>query len=558
MAERAGAPTQPMRLGRYVLLDAIAWGGMATVYVGKLNGPEGFRRTVAIKRPHPHLARDAEFAAMFLEEARLAARVRHLNVVPTLDVIDEGGEVAHVMEYVEGASLAELARQAGVMHHLPPVGIVARVVADLLEGLHAAHEAKDERGQPLGIVHRDVSPQNVLVGVDGLSRVLDFGVAKATSRQNYTGDQRIKGKLAYVAPEYVNGQPADRRSDLYSAAVIFWELATGQYLFAGQTEQETLSNILMQPPRALRQLRPDAPPALAAIVERALARDPDQRHPDARSFARDLKGAIELASHEDVGAWVRALAAEPLAVNAAILARAEAVMTSGVHPAPAPAPAADPPSSAKTLVLAPSPQPAPTPPVAQPPPPPEARGPESSDGAPPAAFAIADAPSRGMTLRGLSSQPALGPAQRSGPGLPLFAIGLAASVAMGAGLAHFWQGNLPLENAIPKASAARPLSSELAVAPPPPEPAAAAPPVKPTSTGSGAAPGASARTAASPPSAQPAPPASPAQPRKSATPPPPPPKPKPPAKQGPGTNATCDPPFTYDAAGIRRIKPQCL
>jgi eukaryotic-like serine/threonine-protein kinase len=515
---------------------------MATVYVGKLYGPEGFQRTVAIKRPHSHLVRDPEFAAMFLDEARLAARVRHMNVVPTLDVIDEGGEIAHVMEYVEGASLAELARFATESGQKPPLAIVARVVADVLEGLHAAHETKDERGQPLGIVHRDVSPQNVLVGVDGLSRVVDFGVAKAAGQQHHTATGRIKGKLAYVAPEYLGGQPADRRSDLYSAAIIFWELATGQWLFAGQTEQETLSNVLMQPPRPLGASRPDAPLALSAAVDRAIAREPERRYQDARSFARELKAAIELASHDDVGAWVRSLAAEMLAANAAIVERAEAAFAA-MQPTLAAPPAAktDPPPASLQ---------------------PEAAAPSSAA----VPFLIADGPSRGLTLRGLASPHGQTQSHKRpapAPKLLLFFCGLAASIALGAGLAHLWQGRAlareSLASTLPKA----PLPAASAPAPEVPAPAesktAQAPPAaKPDADD---APPAAASVAAIQAPSAPSPPraAAPSPPRAAAPSPPPAAKrPGPKPKKREGSNASCDPPYTYDAAGIRHIKPQCI
>src|SRR5262245_51026591 len=169
-------------IGRYALHGELASGGMATVHLGRLLGPVGFSRTVAIKRLHAQYAQDPEFVSMFLDEARLAARIRHPNVVPTLDVVATSGELFLVMEYVPGESLSRLARAArDRMERMPP-RIVSAIMSGVLHGLHAAHEAKSERGEPLGIVHRDVSPQNVLVGTDGVARVLDFGVAKAAGR----------------------------------------------------------------------------------------------------------------------------------------------------------------------------------------------------------------------------------------------------------------------------------------------------------------------------------------------------------------------------------------
>src|SRR5688572_18113877 len=181
------------------MFDEIAAGGMATVHLGRLLGSAGFARTVAIKRLHPALAKDEDFVTMLLDEARLASRIRHPHVVPTLDVIAENDEVLLVMEYVQGESLSRLMR--AVRPAPVPLPIAIAVGIQMLHGLHAAHEAKTEQGQNLHLVHRDVSPQNVLVGIDGIARVLDFGVAKAAHRAQTTREGQIKGKLSYMAPE---------------------------------------------------------------------------------------------------------------------------------------------------------------------------------------------------------------------------------------------------------------------------------------------------------------------------------------------------------------------
>src|SRR5258708_3975182 len=196
---------------------------MATVHFGTLLGPVGFSRTVAIKRLHEQFAKDPEFVSMFLDEARVAARIRHPNVVQTLDVVATEGQIFLVMEYVQGESLSHLVRATRKRGKKIPPKIVATVLAGALHGLQAAHDAKDEHGAPLGIVHRDVSPHNVLVGVDGVSRVLDFGVAKAAGRLQSTRQGQLKGKVAYMAPEQVRGAAVDRQTDVYSAAVVLWE-----------------------------------------------------------------------------------------------------------------------------------------------------------------------------------------------------------------------------------------------------------------------------------------------------------------------------------------------
>ena len=199
---------EPIVVGRYALFDEIASGGMATVHLGRLLGPSGFARTVAIKRLHPQFAKDPEFVAMFLDEARLAARIRHPNVVSTLDVVARRRRALPRDGVRRRASRSRGSREVAraTASDRSRCRSSARSIAGVLHGLHAAHEATSERGEPLGIVHRDVSPQNVLVGVDGVARVLDFGVAKAAGRVQTTRDGQIKGKLAYMAPEQLTGK----------------------------------------------------------------------------------------------------------------------------------------------------------------------------------------------------------------------------------------------------------------------------------------------------------------------------------------------------------------
>src|SRR5262249_31177054 len=251
-------------IGRYVIHDEIAAGGMATVHLGRLVGPIGFSRTVAIKRLHPHLAREPDVAAMFLDEARLAARIRHPNRVAALDVVDLDGELLLVLDYIHGESLARLMRARA--SPLEP-RIASAILVGILEGLHAAHEAKNERGEPLGLVHRDVSPQNVIVGVDGIARVLDFGVAKAAGRVQTTRDGQIKGKIAYLAPEQLNGE-VSRQSDIYAASVVLWETLTGDRLFSAENPGELLTQVLSRPIRPPSEIVSEIPKALDAIVLR--------------------------------------------------------------------------------------------------------------------------------------------------------------------------------------------------------------------------------------------------------------------------------------------------
>src|SRR4051812_28145233 len=301
----AADPRGPLRVvGRYALYNEIAAGGMATVHIGRLLGPVGFARTVAVKRLHPQFAKDPEFVSMFLDEARLAARVQHPNVVATIDVVATDGELFLIMDYVRGESLSKLirtARKAG--EHVPP-RIAASVMCGFLHGLHAAHEAKNERGDRIDLVHRDVSPQNVLVGADGIPRVLDFGIAKAAGRIQVTRDGQIKGKLAYMPPEQLSGRELTRAVDIYASDVVMWEMLTNERLFKGETEGETLAKILRDPVVPPSAVVPSVPKAFDAPLLRALSRDASKRHLTARELAFELEKCVGVASATEVGEWV--------------------------------------------------------------------------------------------------------------------------------------------------------------------------------------------------------------------------------------------------------------
>ena len=240
-----GSPlAPPLQIGRYELHGEIASGGMASVHYGRLIGTGGFQKTVAIKRLHRTMARDESFKKMILEEGSLAARVRHPNVVPPLDVLAEGGELLLVMEYVHGESLSRLLRAAWKSAEQVPLPVGAAILSNVLHGLHAAHEARDEAGKPLDIVHRDISPQNIIVGADGIARVIDFGIAKAVTSEEMTTQGTIKGKVPYLSPEQLEGEQATRRTDIYAAAVVFWEVLANRRLFNGADDGEILRQIM--------------------------------------------------------------------------------------------------------------------------------------------------------------------------------------------------------------------------------------------------------------------------------------------------------------------------
>src|SRR5579872_3882810 len=314
----------PRTVGRYTIFDEIASGGMATVYIGRLTGSGGFARTVAIKQLHPQFAKDPEFVSMFLDEARLAARIRHPNVVPTLDVVASRGEVFLVMEYVQGESLSRLARALSRRGERVPLPVLLRVMADVLQGLHAAHEARDERGAPLNVVHRDVTPQNILVGIDGVARLLDFGVAKAAGRAYTTREGQIKGKLAYMAPEQIMGSGVSRATDLYAASVVLWEMVTGERLFAGGSEVDVVAKLLgrkIEPPRSLV---PELPQALDELVMKGLAAKVEDRFATARDMCMALGTCgVNEAPAIAVGEWVERIAAQALADRMAKIASIE-------------------------------------------------------------------------------------------------------------------------------------------------------------------------------------------------------------------------------------------
>lgn len=315
----AKSATEPVyqRLGRYEILGEIASGGMATVYLGRVIGAKGFSRLVAIKKLHPHLERNEEFVAMFLDEARLAARIRHPNVVPTLDVEDQDG-LYIVMEYVEGDRLLELIKHAARKGERIPMPIALRIAFETLSGLHAAHELVDDDGKPLNIVHRDVSPQNVLVGIDGVTKLTDFGIAKAESRLTHTREGQLKGKIAYMAPEQTIRGPnnIDRRVDIFAAGILTWEMLTGRRLFRGETDVQILNALLNDPIPRPRSVNPEIPEEIESVVMRALERPVEHRWPTAADFAEALEKASAtvggLASTRTVAQYVQQVAGPKL------------------------------------------------------------------------------------------------------------------------------------------------------------------------------------------------------------------------------------------------------
>ena len=316
----------PQVVGRYEIYGKIASGGMATVHFGRLLGGGGFARTVAIKRLHPHLAEDPAFCASLIDEARLAARIHHPNVVPTLDVVTDEEELLLVMEYVRGESLAQAMQSLVGRGDRLPVPIASAIAVGALSGLHAAHEATSDVGQPLHLVHRDISPQNILVGIDGLARVIDFGVAKAAGRLQTTRGDVVKGKFAYMAPEQLAARKLTRTADVYAMGVVLWEMLACRRLFDGADEAALMGALFAgakEPPSVHASGLPGLSPALDAVVMKALASASADRFATAQEMAEALASVAPPALPADVGAWCAEVARESLAKRAAAVAEIE-------------------------------------------------------------------------------------------------------------------------------------------------------------------------------------------------------------------------------------------
>ena len=309
-----------LRAGRYEILRPIATGGMAKVHLGRAVGAGGFERQVAIKTMHPHLAEQGDFVAMFLDEARLSARVHHPNVVATLDVQQDDEGIFLVMEYVDGFALQAILVAAREEALPLPFGLTLRIFLDTLAGLHAAHELTDGGGVPLQVIHRDVSPHNILVGVDGAARITDFGIARAAVRLSSTREGHLKGKMRYMAPEQFGGGELDRRADLYAAGAVLWEMLAGRGLVRGEDEGACLMEIGRLDKESPRASNPDVPEPIAAACLRALCLDPGERYATAAAFAEALEGAaaeagVVVASPREVSLFVRALQARGVAIT---------------------------------------------------------------------------------------------------------------------------------------------------------------------------------------------------------------------------------------------------
>ena len=277
--------------GKYRIVLPLGQGGTSDVYLAIADGPGGFRKLAVLKMLRKSLSGDAEFRAMFLGEARLAARLHHPHVVQTYEVLEEPAGPVIVMEYLDGQPLSELIVR-GREGNAFPLGMQLCALIDALAGLHAAHELADYDGTPLGVVHRDVSPHNVFVTVEGQAKVLDFGIAKLTRSLVETEVGTTKGKLRYMAPEQIAGGKLDRRADVYAAGVMLWEAIAGERMWKGMDEVEIRRRVGAGELPVVRPCREGLPEALLASCRRALALAPAERHPTALALAEELERAL--------------------------------------------------------------------------------------------------------------------------------------------------------------------------------------------------------------------------------------------------------------------------
>jgi serine/threonine protein kinase len=316
---------EPVKFGDYTLLHRVAAGGMGEVLLARQTFAEGVERYVAIKRVLPELSNRDDFVDMFLDEARLAAQLRHSNIVQILDVGLCGDQYYLAMEFLEGRTLRHIMARLARRQRAMPEAFAVKIIHEAAEGLHYAHEIEDAKGEPLNVIHRDVSPQNIFVTFQGTTKLLDFGIAKAEARVAHTTTGTVKGKCAYMPPEQVQGRPVDRRADVFSLGIVLWEVTTGSRLFRRDNDLLTLSAVAacdVPPPSSIAEGYPEE---LEAIVMRALAREPEQRYPTCSDLQEDLEQFMSSQGHivtpRRIGAWVQELFDDQPQTVAALLAQ---------------------------------------------------------------------------------------------------------------------------------------------------------------------------------------------------------------------------------------------
>jgi serine/threonine-protein kinase len=308
--------TDDLIFGKYAIIRRLALGGMGEVFLARQTGVAGFNRLVILKSLLPELAEQPGFVDQFLDEARVAAKLNHPNIVGIFEVGLWNGTYFIAMEHIHGEDLARLQKAAARQQVGIPFQVSARMILDAAQGLDHAHYATDEDGSPLHIVHRDISPQNIMVRGDGVTKVVDFGIAKATNRETRTATGMLKGKLQYMPPEQVRGEPVDGRADQFALGVVLWELTTGRRLFKGGNELETLEKLLKEPVPAPSTLVDGFPPDLEAVIMKSLARDQSFRYERCSEMADELRSYLESCSrkveHQQVSEFVKTVLGEEL------------------------------------------------------------------------------------------------------------------------------------------------------------------------------------------------------------------------------------------------------
>ncbi|WP_141619800.1 serine/threonine-protein kinase [Myxococcus sp. AB036A] len=344
-----------MQIGKYQLVRKLASGGMAEVFLAKAAGPRGFEKTLVLKRILPHLAEDAAFVEMFLGEARLAAQLEHPNIVQIFDFGEAEGSFFLAMEFIDGPNLRKLVKRAAE-EALPPA-FCAKVVAAAAEGLAYAHEFRDvETGEPLGLIHRDVSPDNILVSRQGAVKVVDFGIAKVAGQGHRTLTGVVKGKVAYMPPEQLQAKAMDRRVDVYALGVVLYELLTGKRPFDATTDVSVMQAILFEPFIPVSARRPDVPVALQQVLDKALSKDRERRYLDCRALQDDLERFV-LSTGEPVGPYQiaqRIVQWGPEVVSGSVTKLPEVPVSSMVSPLDSTSPTTPVPQEALAKVVPPS------------------------------------------------------------------------------------------------------------------------------------------------------------------------------------------------------------
>ncbi|MDI1449516.1 serine/threonine-protein kinase [Polyangium sp. 6x1] len=342
-----------MSVGKYKLIANLGRGGMADVFLAVVAGPLGVNKLQVVKRLRAEFAEDPERREMFLDEARIATRLNHPNVVQTFEVHAENSVYFITMEYLEGAPLNRLINRSSRTKTPAPPGVLLRILADVLAGLHYAHELADYDGKPLNIVHRDVSPHNVIVSYDGQAKLLDFGIAKADVRLMETRTGIMKGKLGYMAPEQVRCRPLDRRADVFVAGIVLWEILAGRKMWDNAPDMEVLHKLATGDLVPIEKVRPDVPAALVKICAKALAYDPVDRYATAAemraAILEHLDGAGLRVTPEDIGKYVSTVYADKRTEIRKIIERQIAKLRQGEATSPS---AEDAPASSMRVLRA--------------------------------------------------------------------------------------------------------------------------------------------------------------------------------------------------------------